>query len=245
MGGRRELGRRFDPALLRLLEKLNRADLGHLGRLESLVVPEEPLADELKYSPLPVKSSWATVYPKAIIVDQPSQTFGAYEHGVMVRWGPISSGSNGAPTPSGLFHLNWRSIARTSTKNAQYIMHSYFNFYSARGLAFHQFDLPGLPASHGCIRLLERDARWLYVWGEEWVLDEKARHVVKEGTPVLIVGQYDFASPPPWVQLAWLARGVYLPAAVSIKAGCAPSPAPLPPLGAVRELKPASQRPED
>jgi len=35
-----------------------------------------------------------------------------------------------------------------------------------RGHSFHQYELPGHPASHGCIRLLERDATWIYDWGK-------------------------------------------------------------------------------
>ena len=42
---------------------------------------------------------------------------------------------------SGEWQLNW-----------------YFNFHNFRGLAFHEFDLPGVPASHACVRLLARDA---------------------------------------------------------------------------------------
>jgi hypothetical protein len=87
----------------------------------------------------------------------------------------------------------------------------YFNFDNERGLAFHQFTLPGRPASHACIRLLERDARWLYGWGEGWTLDERGWTVLDPGTPVLILGQYDFNAPPPWRSLEYLATGVKLP----------------------------------
>jgi hypothetical protein len=75
----------------------------------------------------------------------------------------------------------------------------YFNFQNERGLSFHTFALPGWPASHACIRLLERDAKWLYDWGEEWKLDEKGWTVLNLGTTVWILGQYDFGSPPAWL----------------------------------------------
>jgi len=208
----RELRWRFGAEGLGILEKLNRADAPHLGRLETLVVPDPPLVgDELRYSPLPPLWAWAGSFPKALVVDQPSQVFGAYECGRLVRWGPVSSGRRQRPTPAGLFHLNWRMRGRRSTENPDWYMTWYFNFDNARGLAVHQLELPGHPASHACVRLLERDARWIYGWGAGWTLDAERRSVVALGTPVLVVGAYDFGAPPAWRSLAWLAEGVRLP----------------------------------
>jgi lipoprotein-anchoring transpeptidase ErfK/SrfK len=211
-GGAAELSARFTPEQIALLEKLNRRDVEHLPRAKTLAVPEDFALDELAYSPLPLAYPWAEAYPKAIVVDQPSQVFGAYEQGRLVRWGPISSGRREHPTPAGLFHLNWRSPARRSTDDPDWFMRWYFNFDNRRGLAFHQLELPGRAASHACVRLLERDARWLYDWGEGWVLDEQRWNVLQPGTPVLILGEYDFDAPPPWLAPDWLASGVELPA---------------------------------
>lgn len=206
----REL-RWLGPQLLGLLEKLNRADAAHLGRLGVLVVPDGPIADELEVSPLPLTWGWAANLRKAVVVDQPSQVFGAYECGRLVRWGPVSSGRQKRPTPEGLFHLNWRMRERTSTEDPTWHMTWYFNFDNRRGLAFHQLELPGYPASHACARMLERDARWLYDWGEGWKLDRAKQTVVGDGTPVLVLGSYAFGTPPPWRSLEWLAQGVVLP----------------------------------
>lgn len=206
-----ELRRRFSSSQLELLEKLNRSDVAHLARLPVLVIPEQWSEDDMQYSPLPPVSTWASSHSKALIVHQPSQVFGAYEQGRLARWGPISSGREKYPTPSGLFHLNWRSPGRTSTEDPDWYMRWYFNFQNDRGLAFHQLELPGRPASHACVRLLERDARWLYDWGEGWVLDERGWNVLDPGTPVLILGRYNFDEPPPWRSLDWLATGVELP----------------------------------
>lgn len=208
-----ELRQRFDQRQLSLLEKLNRADVEHLVRLAALVIPAQWLDDELLYSPFPLSYPWAADHPKALVVHQPSQAFAAYEHGRLVRWGPVSSGREEYPTPPGLFHLNWRSPGRRSTIDSDWYMPWYFNFHNDRGLALHQLELPGYPASHACIRLLERDARWLYDWGEGWVLDERGWNVLDQGTPVLILGRYDFDVQPPWRSLEWLAAGVDLPEA--------------------------------
>jgi lipoprotein-anchoring transpeptidase ErfK/SrfK len=210
-----ELATRFTPPQLDLLEKLNRRDREHLIRIDpkvpGIVVPEAWDRGELAYSPLP--SAWpaAATLPKIVVVDQPSQAFGAYEAGSLVRWGPVSTGRAETPTPAGAFHLTWRSRRRTSTDNDAWILEWYFNFINHRGISFHQFDLPGYAASHACVRLLQRDAEWLYGWGEQWQLDERGREVLRPGTPVLILGVNDAKAPPPWLSLDWLATGVALP----------------------------------
>lgn len=129
--------------------------------------------------------------------------------------GPISSGARRNQTPAGLFALNWRSPGRVSTIDPDWFMRWYFNFGNRDGLAFHAYPLPGSPASHGCIRLLERDAHWLYEWGVPWMLDSTDARVVRAGTPVFVVGRYDFDAAPPWRSLAWLTRGVEVPDAAA------------------------------
>jgi lipoprotein-anchoring transpeptidase ErfK/SrfK len=211
-GAAQDLSRRFAAPQLSVLEKLNRADSAHLHRLDALVVPTA-WVDEPGYSPFPTVYDHATQVAKLLIVDQPSQAFAAYERGRLVRWGPVSSGGRTSPTPSGVFHLNWRSRGRYSTVNPTWYMKWYFNFGNASGLSLHSYALPGYPASHGCIRLLERDARWLYDWGDGWALDAEGR-VASQGTTLIVVGQA-FAAPAPWRSLAFLARGIDLPHTLS------------------------------
>ena len=200
----------FSSQQLSILEMLNRADTRHLRGLGGLVVPEEWHQDPLRYSPFPLRYEWAASMPRALVVHQQGQAFAAYEAGDLVRWGPISSGREAMPTPAGLFHLNWRSRGRHSTVDPDWYMPWYFNFENDRGLSFHQYTLPGRPASHACVRLLERDARWLFDWGKTWTLDDRGWNVVDPGTPVLIVGCYDFSNPPPWRLPEWLSSGIVL-----------------------------------
>jgi len=210
-----ELGKRYTRDELRILEKLNRRDIEHLIRTEppvpGLIVPSEWQFDELAYSPLPASYAWAEPHAKAIVVHQPWQVFGAYENGQLVRWGPVSSGRKETPTPAGAYNLTWRSKGRHSTDNAAWFLPWYFNFINERGVSFHQFDLPGYPASHACVRLLERDAMWLYEWGEQWVLEPDKRKIATPGTHVLVVGVYDYAAAPPWVALEALGTPIQLP----------------------------------
>ena len=98
-GGMRELRSRFDAKQLALLEKLNRSDLRHLARQDGLVIPERWDLDELAYSPLAHTYTWAEQYPKAVVIRQPLQVFGAYQKGKLVHWGPVSTGRKTAPTP--------------------------------------------------------------------------------------------------------------------------------------------------
>jgi hypothetical protein len=209
-----QLRKAFTPDQIVVLEKLNRRDIDHLTRAEppiaGLVAPVQwpAPADATALSPLPDSDPWLEPHGKAIVVHQPVQAFAAYESGRIVRWGPVSTGRKETKTPSGPFHLTWRSKGRHSTDNAAWFLPWYFNFHNQRGVSFHQFDLPGYPASHACVRLLERDAKWLYDWGGQWTLDATGRQILAEGTPVFIVGDYGYDAPPPWMDISRLARRI-------------------------------------
>lgn len=214
-----ELARRFTPAQIDVLEMLNRRDREHLIRVDppvpGIVVPAAWSDDPLRYSPFPASWPAAESHTKALVVDQPMQAFGAYEYGRLVRWGPVSTGRKETPTPAGAFNLTWRARSRRSTDNQDWLLEWYFNFVNERGVSFHLFDLPGYPASHACVRLLLRDAQWLYGWGGQWTLDETKRNVTVAGTPVVIQGTYAFGTPPPWLALDALASPIVLPAAAT------------------------------
>lgn len=210
-----ELGKRFTPTQIDTLEKVNRRDREHLIRVDppvpGIVVPAEWAEDELTYSPFPPQWPASAAYPKFIVVHQPAQVFAAYEAGTLVRWGPVSTGRKETVTPAGSFNLTWRSRSRRSTDNAAWLLEWYFNFINARGVSFHQFELPGYAASHACVRLLQRDAQWLYGWGEQWVLSEDKRSVAKPGTPVLVIGQFAHGKVGPWTSLVSLEIPIELP----------------------------------
>jgi len=193
-----DLEERFTEEEIRLLERLNRADGERMLRLDHLVVPDVFSHDPLVYSPFPDQVDGLAGKSKTLLVHQPLQVWAAYEEGRLVRWGPVSTGREAHPTPSGRFFLTWRSTGRESTVNSDWFLEWYYNFHNDRGLSFHQYELPGYPASRACARLLERDARWIFDWGESWTLDDQEREVLEEGTPVWILGEYDFHAPAPW-----------------------------------------------
>ena len=71
--------------------------------------------------------------------------------------------------------------------------------------------MPGYPASHSCLRLLEKDAIFLYNWADQWILDEKNKDIILvKGTPVVVFGSYSFGSPKPWLQLPNAPHALYI-----------------------------------
>ena len=205
-----EIACTWRPEQIDLLEKLNRRDRKSLFKLDRVVEPVYWTGDERDYAPLPSSLPWARDLDQVIVVHKPLQAFAAYVHGELVRWGPVSTGAEKSPTPSGLYALNWRSKGHRSTVNKSWYLPWYFNFNNHTGHAFHQYELPGAPASHGCVRMLERDALWLYDWGREWSLDERGWTVTSSGTPVLIIGEYPRVETPPWLDPDLLSSGFAL-----------------------------------
>jgi len=180
--------------------KLNRIDAQHLRADVTLVIPEQ-VTDLITYSPFPHDLETARDTPKLLLVSRRVQAFGAYEFGRLVRWGPTSTGKKATPTPAGLYHTNWKSKATRSSVNEEWLLPWYFNIDNKRGISFHQYDLPGYPASHGCIRLLADDATWIYGWADQWTLSTDRRRVETHGTPVIVFGEYDYRMQPPWKHL--------------------------------------------
>jgi lipoprotein-anchoring transpeptidase ErfK/SrfK len=180
-----------------VLLKLNRLDAQHLRAGVTLLIPEQ--IDELNaFSPFPVRLETVREVPKLILVSLRVQAFGAYEYGNLVRWGPTSSGKKTSPTPAGLYHTNWKSKATRSSINEEWLLPWYFNLDNQRGISFHQYDLPGYPASHGCLRLLADDAAWIYGWADQWTLSTDRSRVEDYGTPVIVFGKYDYGKQAPW-----------------------------------------------
>lgn len=84
----------------------------------------------------------------------------AIERNRVVRVLHASSGAAATPTPSGQFAVYARTPLWWSVPFGQWLP------WSVRfdgGIAFHEFaDVPTVPASHGCVRLIAANARWLF-----------------------------------------------------------------------------------
>ncbi|GGF25385.1 hypothetical protein GCM10011518_38410 [Flavobacterium limi] len=190
-----------DSSKMNIIYALNRADKASLKKLDSIVIPSDFSGDLVYYLPFPLHVNALEEVSKIIIFSYPTQTFAAYENGELVRTGPTNMGRKADPTPTGLFFTNWKAEKTTSTFNDEWELKWNFNIENKLGVGFHQYELPGYPASHSCLRLLEKDAIYLYKFADEWILKDKENVKVK-GTPVVVFGSYDFEGPKPWLQLA-------------------------------------------
>jgi lipoprotein-anchoring transpeptidase ErfK/SrfK len=185
---------------LQIAYAINRTDAENLKKMDSIVVPKDLSGDLEFYLPFPLEVAALKEVNKVILFSYPSQTFAAYENGQLVRTGPTNMGREKDQTPTGLFFTNWKAEETTSTFNDEWDLKWNFNIANKLGVGFHQYSLPGYPASHSCLRLQERDARYLYDWADQWVLAD-AETVKVKGTPVIVFGKYDFEAPKPWLQL--------------------------------------------
>ena len=180
---------------------VNRTDAGNIAKMDSILIPNDLSGDIEFYLPFPVTVPAISQVDKIIFFSYPAQIFAAYENGELVYTGPVNMGRKHDPTPTGLYFTNWKAEQTTSTFNDEWDLHWNFNIENKLGIGFHQYELPGYPASHSCLRLQEKDARYLYNWADQWVLDKNEALKLK-GTAVVVFGVYDFDGPKPWLQLA-------------------------------------------
>lgn len=179
---------------------VNRTDGSNLAKMDSILVPTDFTGDLEFYLPFPINVPYLKNVNKIIFFSYPSQSFAAYEYGELVYTGPTNMGRKADPTPTGLYYTNWKAEKTTSTFNDEWDLLWNFNIENKLGVGFHQYELPGHPASHSCLRLLEADAKYLYNWADQWILDKKDS-VAAKGTAVIVFGSYPFGAPKPWLQL--------------------------------------------
>lgn len=179
---------------------VNRVDKNHFTQLDSAVLPNDFSGNLEFYLPFPFEVASLDKVDKIILFSYPTQAFATYEYGILTYTGPTSMGSKIHKTPTGLFFTNWKAEETTSTFNDEWELKWNFNIENKEGVGFHEYELPGVPASHSCLRLLEKDAKHLYNWADQWVLAD-AETVKIKGTPVIVFGSYDFDAAKPWLKL--------------------------------------------
>jgi hypothetical protein len=192
---------KFTSQQLTTIVALNRVDKNTFATVDTLLIPDQFDDDFLAYSPFPYTLSSAKDVKKLAIFSYPIQAYGLYENGELVKWGPSSMGSKQHKTPEGLYFCNWKGEEVISTFDDEWVLRWNFNIENQEGIGWHQYQLPGTPASHSCLRLLEADAKWMFDWADEWILADKET-VKAKGTPVIVYGSYDFEGRKPWLNLA-------------------------------------------
>ena len=189
-----------DSKKLRIAVAVNRTDRENFAHMDTVIVPVDMTGDLEFYLPFPINVPFLKDIDKIIYFSYPTQTFATYENGELIYTGPTNMGRKQDQTPTGLFYANWKAEETTSTFNDEWDLRWNFNVENLLGVGWHQYSLPGYPASHACMRLQEKDARYLYEWADQWILTAKDKVLVK-GTPVIVFGSYDFDAPKPWLQL--------------------------------------------
>ncbi|WP_339886952.1 L,D-transpeptidase [uncultured Flavobacterium sp.] len=179
---------------------INRTDLSNFTRMDSVIIPTDFRYDKAKYLPFPLEVNYLKGINKIIFFSYPTQTFAAYEKGILKITGPTNMGREEYLTPTGLYFTNWKAKVKISTIDDDWILNWNFNILNKEGIGWHEYSLPGYPASHSCLRLQKKDAKFLYYWADQWVLADQYTILVK-GTPVVIFGKYDFSSAKPWHNL--------------------------------------------
>ncbi|HET9639269.1 MAG TPA: L,D-transpeptidase [Allosphingosinicella sp.] len=99
--------------------------------------------------------------PVLLVVSLATQRAVIYRNGVPIGITTISSGRPGYRTPTGVFTILQRHVEHYSSLYNNAPM-PYMQRLTWGGVALHAGDLPGYPASHGCIRLPRDFAKLLY-----------------------------------------------------------------------------------
>lgn len=190
----------FNPQQFSILLAVNRIDSTHFKTVDTLIIPNNFEAQLTQYSPFPVSLPFLSEVKKIIFFSYSTQSFAVYNSGSLAHWGPTNMGSKKYPTPVGMYYANWKAEETKSTFNDEWILKWNVNLENKEGIGWHQYTMPGFPASHSCLRLLESDAKYLYDWVDEWVLlDEE--NVLSKGTPVIVFGTYPYGKRKPWMAL--------------------------------------------
>lgn len=184
----------------KIIYGLNRVDARNVFNPDTLIIPDTFLTDWLVYCPFPTEVPELKQVKKIVIFSYPIQAFAAYEAGKLTRWGPTSLGSKVHPTPTGLHFTNWKSKKSISTVKDEWILPWNFNIMNKGGVGWHEYAMPGYPASHSCLRLHQEDAMWLYSFADQWILKNSTTLSAK-GTPVIVFGEYPFGERRPWRHL--------------------------------------------
>jgi hypothetical protein len=99
--------------------------------------------------------------PMLLVVNLTTQRLVLYRNGLPIAISTMSSGQPGHLTPTGVFTILQRQVDHRSNIYNNAPM-PYMQRLTWEGVALHGGNLPGYPASHGCIRLPQAFARLLY-----------------------------------------------------------------------------------
>ena len=170
--------------------RFNRMDRRHFFGGRSIKVPDR-LEDIRNFTPLPARYPDAAREAKFILIDQSEMFLGAYEYGKLVFSSPVAVGVEGRRAANGEYWID--AADRTHKSNLYkieeigrpYPMHYALRFYvdmkAARRPSYylHGRDLPGYPASHGCIGLYDEEMQKEYYSAYDRKVNRQYYHELK------------------------------------------------------------------
>lgn len=203
--------------------RFNRIDRRHV--YPGMTIKEPVNMDDIRdYTPLPQEYEPAKRYRKYLLLDVTEQWIGAYERGKLKFSMPAATGKAGNETPLGIFRIDARHLTHTSSlykiaeEGDQYPMDNALRFYiddKNIGYWIHARDLPGRPASHGCVGLFDEemqqrvfevpkkpvllDSQKLYTWAapdSEYGEDDGSHQEIANGPTFEIRGTLPRLLPP-------------------------------------------------
>ncbi len=99
--------------------------------------------------------------PVVALVSIPQQTIHVYRNGILIGRSTVSTGSAGHSTPSGVFTILEKQKTHFSKKYNNAPMPN-MQRLTWSGICMHSGNLPGYPASHGCVRMPYDFSQLLY-----------------------------------------------------------------------------------
>ena len=137
--------------------------------------------------------------PMLLVVNLTTQRSLLFRNGVPIGASTVSTGKTGHDTPTGVFTILEKQVVHHSSKYDNAPM-PYMQRLTWAGVALHAGNLPGYPASHGCIRLPPGFAKLLYgatKLGMTVVIsDARATPRIAPGPQILASGRRDQSGAP-------------------------------------------------
>ena len=130
--------------------------------------------------------------PIIAIVSLPDQRVYVYRNGVRIAASSCSTGKLGHRTPTGVFKILQKDKNHHSSTYNNAPM-PYMNRLTWSGIALHAGQLPGYPASHGCVRLPKDFAELLFgvtKLGMTVVIADEKSQPEEVAHPGMVLGEY-------------------------------------------------------
>lgn len=156
-----------------LVQALNRTNMPL--RYQKIIAVPNQLEGMTMMDIAPFDHQIAPPGEKVVVVNLKELAFGAYSsQGKLVHWGPVSGGKNWCPDTNSACHTVTGDF-RVYAKRGKHCVSNKFPvevigggapmpycMFFHGGYALHaSTTVPGYNASHGCVRMFYKDARWL------------------------------------------------------------------------------------